>query len=305
MRAHKVFRALILFWTAFIGIGAVVGSMMFFLRPNDGFVMGEILPQLREKLPFGELLFSNFIFSGISLLIVNGISNLTAFVLILCKKRAGYIAGFVFGLTLMAWIGIQFYVFAPVVWGIDIAFFTFGLLQFICGYLAYVYFSKTTFEPYSGSPDSAGIENTREAVVFFSREGYAKKLACEKADELKCALIEIKSTERTQGTPGFWWCGRFGMHRWGMPIEATDADFSAFERVYVYSPVWVFRICAPIRQFLTEQKDKLSSVMLTTVQFTRSRYKGAENEVRALLGEHLSEYSSVCSKFGRFKEIKE
>lgn len=23
------------------------------------------------------------------------------------------------------------------------------------------------------------------------------------------------SMERTEGTPGFWWCGRYGMHCWG------------------------------------------------------------------------------------------
>ena len=59
-------------------------------------------------------------------------------------------------------------------------------------------------------------------VVYFSRKGYVACFAREKAEEMKADLLEIKTTERTKGILGFWWCGRFGMHRWGMPLEKAD-----------------------------------------------------------------------------------
>ena len=60
--------------------------------------------------------------------------------------------------------------------------------------------------------------------MCFSRLGYVKKLACEAADEIGAELYEIRSTERTGGALGFWWCGRYAMHRWDMPIEPITAE---------------------------------------------------------------------------------
>ena len=48
-----------------------------------------------------------------ALLIVNGLTNLTAAGLLLARKPAGAVLGGVFGVTLMLWICIQFYIFPP------------------------------------------------------------------------------------------------------------------------------------------------------------------------------------------------
>lgn len=58
-----------------------------------------------QVLPFADILFQNYIFFGIALLIVNGLSNLTAALLLLLKKKSGVILGGLFGITLMLWIG--------------------------------------------------------------------------------------------------------------------------------------------------------------------------------------------------------
>jgi len=67
--------------------------------------MDAMLPYF-QVLPFSDVLFQNFVFSGIALLIVNGLTNLTAFVLIILKKKVGIILGGIFGVTLMIWICI-------------------------------------------------------------------------------------------------------------------------------------------------------------------------------------------------------
>ena len=76
-RYQRARRALI-FWTLFIGLGALAGATGMLVDPS-GKAMGmdAMLPYF-QVLPFADILFQNFIFSGISLLIVNGITNLTA-----------------------------------------------------------------------------------------------------------------------------------------------------------------------------------------------------------------------------------
>lgn len=91
MRRHSRFevaRRLLIFWTLFIGIGAVGGASMMLIDPS-GRAMGmdAIMPYF-QVLPFAKTLFQNFIFSGIALLIVNGLTNLTTAGLLFMQKNA-------------------------------------------------------------------------------------------------------------------------------------------------------------------------------------------------------------------------
>ena len=74
--------------------------------------MDAMLPYF-QVLPFADVLFRDLTFSGWALLIVNGLTNLTAAGLLLAEKRAGVTLGGLFGVTLMLWICIQFYMFPP------------------------------------------------------------------------------------------------------------------------------------------------------------------------------------------------
>lgn len=103
--------------------------------------MDAMLPYFK-KLPFADVLFTDFTFSGCALLIVNGLTNLVAFGLLLGNKKLGVILGGVFGITLMLWICIQFYVLPANF--ISIAYFIFGFIQAVTGYLAYVFRKRET-----------------------------------------------------------------------------------------------------------------------------------------------------------------
>ena len=105
---YQTARRILIFWTLFIGIGAVGGA----------------------------------------LLIVNGLTNLTAAAL-LARKNSGVVLGGIFGVTLMLWIGIQFYMF-PLNF-MSTAYFIFGLCQAVAGQIReadyiLVHHQKDTYE---------------------------------------------------------------------------------------------------------------------------------------------------------------
>lgn len=104
-------RRALIFWTLFIGIGAVCGAAGMLLDPSEKSMgMDAMLPYF-QVLPLADLLYQNYLFPGVALLIVNGLTNLTAAVLLLTKKKMGIVLGGAFGVTLMLWICIQFYMF--------------------------------------------------------------------------------------------------------------------------------------------------------------------------------------------------
>lgn len=98
--------------------------------------MDAMLPYF-QVLPFADIVFQDFVFSGIALLIVNGLTNLTAAVLLIRNKKLGTILGGIFGVTLMLWICIQFYMF-PLNF-ISTIYFVFGFWQAVTGYAAWVF----------------------------------------------------------------------------------------------------------------------------------------------------------------------
>ena len=134
---------ILLFWTVFIGIGAVGGAACMLADPTGRLLRMDAMLPYFQVLPFADTLFRDFTFSGIALLIVNGISNLTAAVLLLMHKKAGDSLGGIFGVTLMLWICIQFYMFPPNV--MSTAYFIFGLCQAATGWAAVVFARQEAF----------------------------------------------------------------------------------------------------------------------------------------------------------------
>lgn len=294
-------RKALIFWTLFIGLGAVGGAACMLADPSGRSVgMSGMLPYF-QVLPFADVLFQDLFFSGIALLLVNGITNLTAAALLFRKKPAGAMLGGVFGVTLMLWILIQFYMF-PLNF-MSTLYFIFGFCQAATGYAAWVFQRQEAFQA-RPLPPLPSVEHPRRLVVYFSRMGYVKKLAYEIAEKTGAAVYEIRSTERTEGTLGFWWCGRFGMHRWDMPIRPIDVDLSAFEHVTVCAPIWVFALAAPVRAFCRQAAGQIREADYLLVHHTSSRYESAAREMDRLLGLKHTALRSVQCKVGAFREIQ-
>ena len=300
-RFEKARRGLI-FWTLFVAIGAVAGAVTMLLDPS-GRTMGmdAMLPYF-QVLPFAEVVFRDFTFSGWALLIVNGLTNLTAAGLLLRRKHAGVILGGVFGVTLMLWICIQFYMF-PLNF-MSTAFFLIGAAQAATGYAAWVFEKQEAFRADISDYPNIGT-NPERLVVFFSRMGYVRKLAYEEANRTGAAVYEIKSTERTAGTLGFWWCGRYAMHKWAMPIEPVGVDLTRYAHVTICSPIWVFALAAPVRSFCIQAAGRIREVDYILVHHQSGVYENAVGEMDALLGITHTALRSVRCREGRYKYIYE
>lgn len=292
----------LLFWTLFIGLGAVAGGLSMILDPSGKTLhMDGMLPYFRV-LPFSDVLFRDFFFSGFALLIVNGLTNLTAAVLLLRKRRLGVILGGIFGVTLMLWICIQFVIFPFNL--MSTMYFVFGLCQAVTGYAAWVFLQQEAFQAAQADYPNIGTDSTR-LVVYFSRMGYVRKQALERANRTGAQVCEIKAAERTEGTAGFWWCGRFAMHRWAMPIEPVSIDLTAFDRVTICTPVWVSALAAPMREFCRQAAGKLRNVDYILVHHTKSPNEAVAEEMDRLLGISAGAWVSIRCRTGRFETVKE
>lgn len=293
---YKRTKKKLIFWCLFVGICAVFGSICMFIDPTGKLLqMNNLLPYFKV-LPLSNLLFQNYIFPGVSLLIINGISNLTAAYLITKDKKVGIILGTIFGFTLMLWITIQFIIFPLNI--LSITFFMIGLLQLIIGYITYVFYTQEKFK--FNIKDYKNINKNRDnLVVYFSRMGYTKKIAYEKANELGASILEIKTKEKTSGTLGFWWCGRYVMHKWRMPIEDINVNLKEYKHIIIVTPIWVFNISAPIRDFCYKYSKDINSVEYIFTHYMDAKFINVADEIDKILNVKRNKFTTICIRLGK------
>jgi hypothetical protein len=119
----------LVFWTLFIGVGALWGTLMMWYDPSGRmFGLLKVLPFM-QALPFADFFFNDFRWSGLALLIVNGIPQLLTALLLVRHHRFAHVAALVCGILLMLWICVQFVIFPLNV--LSIVYFVFGAMEFI------------------------------------------------------------------------------------------------------------------------------------------------------------------------------
>lgn len=300
-KRYRLTRKILIFLTLFVGIGAIMGSMCMLIDPSGKLMGMDALIPYFQVLPLADTLFQNLIFSGIMLLIVNGITNIIAFVLILQNKKIGTILGSIFGITLMLWIIIQF-IILPFNF-MSTLFFIIGFVQCIVGYTCYVGYEQSQFHFDTKDYTNIGT-NPNKLVVFFSRSGHTKKIAYETANQSGAEIVEITTTEKISGNAGFWWCGRYAMHKWGMPINKINIEWDKYSDVTICTPVWAFGVSAPIRQFCLDNRGKIKNVHYISTHYMGTKFISIAKELDKLLDTTHVEYLSYRCHYNKLKQIK-
>lgn len=294
---YRIARTSLIILLVFTGIAALYGSFMMLIAPDGSLLGMEDTLKYIQKLPLSAYLYQSYIFPGVCLLTIIGIPHFAASIYLLRKKESCRLSVIIPGIILMLWIILQFIIIPGN--ALSIITFIIAEAEAAIGYAAFVFGRQETMEFDADSYCNIG-KNSTNAVVYFSRLGYTRKLAYEEADRTGAAIIEIRAKERTKGTCGFWWCGRYGMHRWSMPIE--HIDLSDYKYVTICSPIWVFGIAAPVRSLINENRGKIQNAKLILNHFQPVSYKTAAIEICNILNVYDTEVVSVDTRLGKTRK---
>ena len=299
---YKITKKILIFWCLFIGISAIYGSTCMLINPTGSLLdMDNLLPYF-SSLPLSNILFNNYIFSGICLLIINGLPNILTVYLLIKNKKSGIILGTILGFTLMLWIMIQFIIFPMNI--LSTSFFIIGIIELLTGYMTYVFYVQENFIFNISDYNNPNKDKTT-LVVYFSRMSYTKKVSYDIANKLGSSILELKPKEKTEGTLGFWRCGRYGMHKWRMPIEDINIDLSKYKKIIIVSPIWVFSVSAPIREFCYKYKNSIHEVEYIFTHFMKHNFNNVADEVDDILNKKRSKFTSICIRLGKIINYQE
>ena len=126
----KFLRGALYFWTLFIGLGALGGGVCMLIEPSGSIMQMEPLLPYFKVLPLSDLLFQNYTFPGIALLLVNCVPQLIAALLLVKKHAFAARLCLICGVLLMLWIIIQFIIFP--LNALSTSYFIFGALEAAC-----------------------------------------------------------------------------------------------------------------------------------------------------------------------------
>ncbi len=267
MRYEKSFRKIVILETLFIGIAAIIGGMDIFVN-----------------------------YEGNSFLIINGIINIIATFLIAKRKRTGAYLVCFSSIILIILNCIDFISSSPN--SRDIIFLIFGIVQIIFVYTYLIFLKQSEFKFEINNYNNIGKDKDT-LVVYFSRLGYTRKVAYEKADKIGASIYEVTTPERIDGFLGFAWLGRFAMHKWAMPIDDIRIDVSKYKKIIIVTPIHVFTVSAPIKGFCEIYKDKIKNVDYVVVQFRKDMIsRKAFDEMDKVLNTKANSREVVVCKFG-------
>jgi flavodoxin len=97
-------------------------------------------------------------------------------------------------------------------------------------------------------------------IAFYSRTGTTKKVGEMIAQKIGADVEEIKDTVNRKGAMGYIRSGRDAMKKRLTNLEPFGRNAAEYDLVVIGTPIWGWNVSAPVRTFLTEQKDKLKKV---------------------------------------------
>lgn len=104
---RKVARAFLIAVSILNGLSGLVCGVLLLVKPDGRLLqMGALLPVVKT-LPLAHVFFRDFLWIGVAMVLVLGIPNLIAAVMLLSRSEKQYLATLVAGALLVLWCGFE------------------------------------------------------------------------------------------------------------------------------------------------------------------------------------------------------
>lgn len=86
-----------------------------------------------------------------------------------------------------------------------------------------------------------------------------------------------------------------------MPIDSLNKNIKEYSKIIIVSPIWVFSIAAPIREFCIRYQDDIKCVEYILTHHMKSDFINVANEMDQLLNIKRKKLTSICIRLGKVK----
>ena len=111
----------------FVAFGAIAGALAFWIDPSGSLMGMDQLLKYFQTLPLADIFFQDYVWSGIALVMINGIPNFAASWLLFRKDAKGILFSLITGIILVLWIIAELLIMP--LFPIHIIFLVIGIVQ--------------------------------------------------------------------------------------------------------------------------------------------------------------------------------
>ena len=105
---RRVARGLLIVVSILNGVAGLVCGVLFIAGPDGHFLQAGALLPVVQGLPLASVFFRDFVWIGVAMLLVLGVPNSIAAVMLLRKSENQYLATLGAGVLLLLWCGFEF-----------------------------------------------------------------------------------------------------------------------------------------------------------------------------------------------------
>jgi hypothetical protein len=129
---RKAARGFLIVVSILNGVAGLVCGALFVAAPDGRVVQAGALLPVIQGLPLASVLFQDFLWIGVAMLLMLGLPNSLAAVMLLRKSESQYVATLVAGVLLVLWCGLElmFMLNVPAA-----GYFVVGLISVLCSIL--------------------------------------------------------------------------------------------------------------------------------------------------------------------------
>lgn len=103
-------------------------------------------------------------------------------------------------------------------------------------------------------------------VVYFSRDGYTRRMAEHIAGALDADCEPIRERHSRKGIFGYWRSAREALRGSAVEIQPLERNPRDYQLVVIGTPVWAGNISSPVRAFVEKYRNDLPRVALFCTQ---------------------------------------
>jgi hypothetical protein len=129
---RRLARGFLLAVSVLNGLAGLACGVLFIAGPDGRLLQAGALLSVIQRLPLASVFFQNFVWIGVAMLLVLGVPNSTAAVMLLRKSKNQYFATLIAGLLLILWCGFELVFMFNVA---AVGYFVIGLTSLLCSIL--------------------------------------------------------------------------------------------------------------------------------------------------------------------------
>ena len=136
-----------------------------------------------------------------------------------------------------------------------------------------------TFLMFPGNVPAQTNKDSKTLIVYYSRTGKTRLLCDVLQKQINSDLLEVKPADAERYRPGrigYYTAAFDSVFNRYIPIEPVQPDFSSYSSIIIVSPVWNWKLSAPIRSLIHSNQGKFDGkkmVFITNANEEVTKYE--------------------------------